>query len=172
MKYYNAMSKRLPDGNLEYTVGYKLNSENELFLLNNDLDTVMMYEEDTEYIVHLGLFMEKLPSKYADEKIRVEGDAFWKGIERKIINFILTDYYNDDENFKMFVKNNNYDVAAIKDEIEKAEDYVIAFCDLYYGLIDYFDNWAVVKTDDKFSEIKKILLRPKEDEHLETIKWE
>ena len=55
--------------------------------------------------------------------------------------------------------------------MEKSEDYVVAFCDSFYGLTDYFDSWAVINTDDK-GDINKIILRPKEDKHIETINWE
>lgn len=171
MKCYEEMAKRLQDGSISFTVNYKLKSESELFLFDNGLDTVVISESDGKYIIRLGLFIEKLPFDYADEKIKSGEEAFWKGVEKNIINYILTDYYNEDDSFKDFVRNNNYDVQAVKEELEKSEDYVVAFCDSFYGLTDYFDSWAVINTDDK-GDINKIILRPKEDKHIETINWE
>lgn len=171
MKCNDAMSKRLPDGSISYTVSYKLKSERELFSLDNGLDTIVLSEEDDKYIVHLGLFIEKLPFDNASEKIKSGEEAFWKEVEKNIINYILTDYYNKDEGFKEFVFKNNYDVQAIREELEKSDEYVTAFCDSFYSLTDYFDSWAVINTDDK-GDINKIILRPKEDKHIETINWE
>ncbi|MBQ9278532.1 MAG: hypothetical protein IJ224_07845 [Lachnospiraceae bacterium] len=172
MKRYNAISKRMPDGSIEYTVKYNLKSENELFFIDDDLDVVVLNEPDDKYIVHLGLFIEKLPFDYADEKIRVDGEAFWEMIEKNIINYILSDYYNEDDGFRKFALSNNFDVYNIRKELEKSDDYVDAFCNSFYKLTDYFDSWAVVKIDNNSGEIKNILLKPKEDKHIETVKWE
>ena len=172
MKCYNAVSKRMTDGSLDFTISYKLESENELFFLDNDLDVLILYEGDKKYIVHLGLFVEKIPYDFVEYKIKVAGNLFWKQIEKIIIDYILTDYYKEDYNFKNYMCENNLDVSFIKKELEKSDDYVDAFCNSFYSLTDYFDSWAVIKTEEDFMTINKILLKPKEDEHIETINWE
>lgn len=172
MSNYNALSKRLQDGSIEYTVSYNLKSENDLFCVDSDMETIVLDEADDRYIVHFGMFIVKIPFKYADERIKENGDEFWKEIEKKIIDYILSDYYNLDENFQKYVSDNNYDIDAIKGKLEAADNYVDAFCNSGFGLTDYFDSWTVIKTDDSYNNIEKIIMKPGKDEHTETIKWE
>ena len=36
---------------------------------------------------------------------------------------------------------------------------------------EYFDDWIVIKSDNTYTDIEKIILRKKENKHMETIQW-
>lgn len=174
MNNYNAISKRMPDGTIDHVITLNLKSENDIFKYDNNSEIVVITEEDgNKYYIHLGLFIVKIPFDYADGKIKDNDFDFWKCIEEKIIDYILNDYYyNNNDGFEDYLKSLNYNIDEIKSRLDGADNSVDAFCNYYYDLVDFFDNWAVIKTDTSFQSIDRIIIKKRSLNHIETIDWE
>lgn len=41
----------------------------------------------------------------------------------------------------------------------------------YRKIYEYFDDWIVIKSDNTYTDIEKIISRKKENKHMETIQW-
>lgn len=167
----NITALRNADGSIDFTVSYTVNSENELFC-RDDIDCIKIKEDGIWYYLHLGLFFIKIPVEYLERNYSVIDDSVWKSIEGYIISFILNDYYGSDESFRAFIKDNNYNISDIKQDTAKADTCVEKFCDKYYDLVEYFDEWVIIIADTSNSRIEGIKLMPRKDKHIETYNWE
>ncbi|MBQ9200335.1 MAG: hypothetical protein IJ141_09180 [Lachnospiraceae bacterium] len=96
---------------------------------------------------------------------------FWESIDRAIITYILKDYYAESEDFRKYMEENSFRRDEIIGIIEDKKDGIKYFCEKYYDVINYFDNWVLIKTDDTNSSINKIVLKKKGDKHIETSNW-
>ncbi len=173
---YNAISERMPDGTVRYTVSCNLKSENDIFWHDRNTDSIIIKENDgISYILHIGLFIIKVPYEFVLKKKVQYGEGIWYEIERNIIDCILNDYYENNESFRSFLEQKNYDIKEIKEKINNTKDSSAdvseLFCHYYYDITEYFDTWAVLKTNDDFSEIRSIILKQKSKEHNETVNW-
>lgn len=173
MNYYNARSERMPDGSINYSISFNLKSENDIFKYDNNSELVVIKEQDGKrYYLHLGLFIVKIPYEYAHDRIKERPSDFWNFVECKILDYILNEYYDNNDDFEEYLKLHNFNINEIKRRLEKSIDFIDEFCNYYYDVVNFFDSWAVIETDQYYENIERILIRKRSKGHIETIKWE
>ena len=178
-KKYKVISERMPDGSINYNVSFNLKSEDDIFWFDREIENVIIKESDgRNYYIHMGLFFIKVPYEYVLKNNDEPDKDIWKKTELAIIKYILHEYYDNNHSFRLFLRQKNYDIKKIRkifksnafdDDID--DDIIESFCHYYYDITDYFDTWALVDTDDTYSEINNIILRKKSDNHVETVNW-
>lgn len=141
------------------------------------IDYGYLYDTDnTWYYVVPGPFRIKVPLIYIYNNLDDRGYEFLelKNIEKTLMSYILGDYCKENEEFATFISE-KYSKSAeeILKDVLGADYYCNYFWEEYKGLFRYFDDWVVVKTNDKMNEITGFILRKKQDdeERIETIDW-
>lgn len=168
----NIKAERGLDGKISYVISRYADSENDIFF-QNDVDLIKIKEVDgIWYYMHLGLFLIKIPIEYIDNVFSIVDDKTWEHLEYEIVKYMLNDYYDSDEGFRTYISDNNYSITDIRQNTDSEDVFSKSFCDMFYDTVEYFDNCAVIKTDASNSKIERILLRPKNEKHVETISWE
>ncbi|MDO4555327.1 MAG: hypothetical protein Q4B70_09310 [Lachnospiraceae bacterium] len=82
---------------------------------------------------------------------------------------ILNDYYFQDKNFQEHIA--KYDIENMKNELSKSEFPVYDLYNKYPLAHRYFDDWVVVKANEKMNQVTEIIMKAGEEMHIETSEW-
>ena len=168
---------------------YLTDNEDKIFRQIHFVDYAYFYDQNWYYI-HPDVFLPKIRLEAVWRYMEQKGGQFENGFNRivlgRIIKEIFGNWYWNDQEFQKLAQGCGFDNAAASkmvadlnkclnpEEDDEDED---AFPDLIYGfarehgrIVSYFDSWVVVETDEDM-EISKILMRKREEKHLETNQW-
>ena len=151
------------------------NTERKIFSKILFIDYGYMYDLDNKwYYIIPDAFRIKIPLRLIDNYLSLNNLEYefdyCRSIKKGLMEYIFTQYILEDNEFYDYVKNKGFDVETVRTEIFAAQNPLQYFFDYYQVLYDYFDDWAVVSTNDD-TEIIGYKVRKKEQVHLETIYW-
>lgn len=163
-------------------------SEREIFSQIAFIDVGYFYDLDNRwYYVSPGPFRIKIPLELVYNSVDPESQSgFPEGelladIDRRVIQKIM-ERYEEDEAFRSYLKDKDYDreafQAAMETVLRKEGQYGFStgcmqrLWEEHRNVFGFFDDWVVICPNEDNTEIRDILMRKKEDKHLETIHWE
>lgn len=149
-------------------------SERQIFDKIPFVDYGYFYDIDNRwYYVNPRIFIIKIPLEYVIDYLikndtRFEFD-YLNNISHNLMQYILEDYYNEDEQFRIFFEE-NFDISAgeLLEELLEEEYPLECLRTKYSDFCKYFDRWIVV---DKCDDTYKFKIRKKQISHIETIEW-
>lgn len=159
--------KTTPDGRPHW-VGL---SERQIFSKIAFIDHGYFYDADhTWYYVVPGPFRIKMPASLVEENLDENSFefSFLNQVEHLLLNEIFSETYTE------HLKSSGYDkeaIRAIREELSCDESPIHRLWHKYKTIFNCFDDWAVIHPDDSGKNVGKIVLRPREDTHVETIFW-
>lgn len=163
-------------------------TEREIFSQLAFVDVGYFYDTDDQwYYVVPGPFRIKIPLMLVYNSVDLESpDGFpeaelMEDIDKQIIRRIMA-YYEEDEEFRAYLKFMNFSRQDFKGDMEgilngewrmrPGESYVHMLWSHHRDVFNYFDDWVLIQANEDNTEIQDILLRKKERTHIETIEWE
>ena len=151
------------------------NTERMIFSKIAFIDYGYFYDLDHKwYYIIPGPFRIKLPLELIENNLddRDYEFKYTHEVEARIARFILNDYKKTDPVFEDLMHMKGYTSETIFAKI--SENGVPSLYDLYCkyrDIYDYFDDWIVVNSNDKHTEISEIVVKKKTAVHIETCKW-
>lgn len=162
-------------------------TEQEIFRRIAFVDYGYFYDTDHRwYYIYPSPFRIKIPLKTVSDYLQRTGKQyefdFLGQINRRTIDEIISDWYENDAAFQLFANSHGFGNREVeqtrkneKDALENEDSHLVAdFCYGFYKdkqwLFDFFDRWAIARPC-KEPEVVDILLRKKEEKHVETIDW-
>ncbi len=88
------------------------------------------------------------------------------------LRYIFNNYKETDLEFARFIEMEGHDYDDIIKTIN--EDDMLSVMELYNNykkIYSYFDNWILIKANEDYTEIADIIVKKKEENHIETYKW-
>ena len=163
-------------------------TEREIFSQIAFVDVGYFYDTDNQwYYVVPGPFRVKIPLELVYSSVDLEGRSGFPeaellaDIDRRIIRRIMA-YYEEDEEFRKYLKFMNFSRKDFMGDMEgilngewwtrPGESYVHILWSHHRDVFNYFDDWVLIQANEDNTEIRGILMRKKEREHIETIEWE
>lgn len=150
------------------------------------MDVGFFYDLDNQwYYVFPGPFRLKIPMHLMVACVDttrygyVERDFLYE-VDRLLMETIRR-RYEEDEDGRTYLAGRGYDrdkftesMGAVLrlEEAQPCQSRADLLRERHPVIYGYFDNWAVVRPNQEWSAIQDILLRKKEDKHLETLYWE
>lgn len=169
---YSFMETHAPNGR-PFWLG---NTERDIFSRIAWIDYGYFYDLDHKwYDIIPGPFRIKLPLELMKNKFAEYGyneSDFQRIIGDKVLKYIFNEYRYSHSDFNDFLENEGYDLEKVIKEIEY--EGTLSMYELYrkfYKIFAYFDDWVLIKADDDCKNITEIIVRKKEDTHLETCNW-
>jgi len=164
----NRWLKTTPDG-MPHWVG---SSEREIFSRIMFIDYGYFYDADhTWYYVKPGPFRIKLPATLVCENL--DGEDFEFSFMNRVSHLILDEIFNG--RWADCLKRSGYDeekAEQARQELSQEEYPLYELFDRHRPIFKCFDDWVVVRSDESGKNVGEILLRPKTEEHIETILWQ
>lgn len=151
------------------------NTERKIFSRIAFIEYGYFYDLDNKwYYIIPGPFRIKMPLELIDRNLEDENSEydFCTRVEDKILRYIFEEYIEKESAFKRFLDERKYDVEDVIKNI--SEDGLLSAMNLYHTyqeIFDYFDDWILIKTNTEASEIMDIVVRAKDDTHIETCYW-
>ncbi len=141
------------------------------------VDYGYFYDSDnTWYYIVPGPFRIKIPLALVGENLDEKGLEF--DFRDRVVMQIMEkvfDLCRHDPMIRESLVGTDYsDEAAIRtmEEEVMADRYPLrAFWEHYRPVFNCFDDWVLIKADESGTKVKEILLKPKEEPHVETIHW-
>ena len=157
-------------------------TEHEIFSKIAFIDFCYFYELDNKwYYIIVGPFSIKIPFVLIQHHLQESGYEFeyCRLVKRKIVEYIFTEYKETNKEFADFLEGNGYgDINFVMDEIMKntndpddMTDPVYELYKRYNFIFEYFDDWVLIIPDESGTEIAQIIMRKKEEVHIETSHW-
>lgn len=152
-------------------------TEQEIFSRIAFIDYGYFYDSDnTWYYVVPGPFRIKIPLLYIHQHLNEGGYEFdeLNRIDRMLAEYILRDYYNSDKQMQAVIsKKYPQGIEEIREDVlQEEENPCHKIWDNFREIYSYFDDWAVVKTDESGKKITGFLLHKDQgEERTETIDW-
>ena len=170
-----------PTGNSYWTA----DSESEIFSRVSFVDEAYFYDTDGHwYYISVWPLHLKIPLELVVGHLSSIGStrAYRQQIEKKAAKRILVDWPNTDPEFADLLEQTMSDSTlrsrAWWDGREKKIEAILEskyplgkIADDWAGLLDYFDNWAIIVPDETYKNAKEILLRRASPDREETICW-
>lgn len=160
-------------------------SEQEIFGKIAFVDVGFFYDLDNRwYYVFPGPFRLKIPMHlmvacvdttrygYVEREFLHEAD--------RLLVETIRRRYEEDEDFRAYLAGNGYDrdkftesmeVVLRQENAQPCQSRADLLRERHPVIYGYFDDWAVVRPNKDWSAIQDVLLRKKEDKHLETLYW-
>lgn len=151
-------------------------TEREIFSKIAFIDYGYFYDLDNKwYYVIPGPFRIKIPFsliKHSLENAEYEFD-YCKFIKKRIVEYIFTEYKACDKCFADFLVQNGYieTNSIINKVMNSVNSPVYELYDKYMKIFGYFDDWVVIVADERGNEIEQIIMKRKEQVHIETNNW-
>ena len=150
-------------------------TEREIFSRIAFVDYGYFYDSDYKwYYIHPGPFRIKIPLELISNNLDCEGYEFnyLQQIQVEIVKSMFRSYRAFDVDFNDFLECNEYDADTIVETITREGTHALYHLyEQYRKIYEYFDDWIVIKSDNTYTDIEKIILRKKENKHMETIQW-
>lgn len=163
-------------------------TEREIFSQLAFVDVGYFYDLDNKwYYVVPGPFRIKIPLELVYNSVDLEGQSGFpeaellEDIDKRIIRRIMA-YYEEDEDFRKYLKSMNFSRKDFKGDMEgilngewrkrPGESYVHMLWSHHRDVFNYFDDWILIRANEDNTEIQDIVLHKKERNHIETIEWE
>lgn len=151
------------------------NTERSIFSQIAFIDYGYFYDLDNRwYYVIPGPFRIKMPLEliwYNLNENDFEFD-FLREVEDKILRYILGDYKKTDPDFAEYLEQEGCQAEEILKNI--TEDGLLSVMEFYHKyrkIYDYFDDWILIKTNEKTTEITDIIVKKNSENHVETCEW-
>ncbi len=64
-----------------------------------------------------------------------------------------------------------FDVSQVLNVLKTSNFPIHKLFKEYREIFDYFDDWIVICADEENSNLSEIIMKVKEEEHIETIEW-
>lgn len=139
------------------------------------IDYGYFYDLDSRwYYIIPGPFRIKMPLVFIGQHLDKEGFEFKYRyeIEDRILRYILTEYHDKTPEFREFLEQEGYCPEEVMQSIKcKGKLSVMKFYEGYQKIFKYFDDWVLIKADETNTEIREILVKKKEENHVETNEW-
>lgn len=139
------------------------------------IDYGYFYDLDNKwYYVVPGPFRIKIPLELVRKNLNKQGYEFEyrRKIEDNILRYIFNEYKSTHSKFDEFIKRGGYDLEKVYKDIEYNGGLsMYKLFDKYHNIFDYFDDWVLIKADDKCENISEIIVRKEEEKHIETCEW-
>jgi len=151
-------------------------TEREIFSQIAFIDYGYFFDSDERwYYIVPGPFRIKIPIMLVYNNLGKDYYEFdfLKKLEKDILKFIFSEYKNEKFDALITLKYETYkkDKQDILDEIINQKYPTEYFWENYKSLFDFFDDWILIKADSKRKNVKKIIVKEKEEKHIETIFW-
>ncbi len=150
-------------------------SESDIFSKIMFVDYGYFYDIDENwYYINPREFNVKIPLELIHENLNEEYFEFdfLDEVKDKILRYIFGEYMESDPEFKQYLENEGYSIPKILDDIKennKLSTYLLY--KKYKPIVDYFDEWIKVDSNEKYSDISKIYVKKKTEKHIETCEW-
>ncbi len=150
-------------------------SERYIFSKIAFVDYGYLYDTDNHwYFVQPGPFRVKMPLELISNNLD-EDDfefEFLHKVEDKILKFMFNEYKDSHPEFEDYLEKGKYSIPEIMENITDDGTLSIYYLfEKYRGVFNYFDDWILIKSNEENTEITEIVIKKKEDKHIETIEW-
>lgn len=161
-------------------------SELEIFSKIVFIDVGFFYDLDKKwYYVKPGPFRIKIPLELMvncvdGRRSSHEVGKFIDGVEEQLCQKIR-DLYDESEDFRSYLEASGYNRKKFMESMDavirmEGADYWLRRPNLLWDhhrkIFDYFDDWVVVVPNEDNTAVQDILMRKKEEKHMETIYWD
>lgn len=149
-------------------------TEREIFSKIAFIDYGYFYDLDNKwYYIIPGPFRIKMPLELIEHCIETAEYEFdyCDKIKHMIVEYIFNEYKNNDPDFANLLKHEYDDVDSIVEGILESDRPIYKIFKEYKTIFEYFDDWILITTDDSGTEVKEIIMRKNEEQHLETYLW-
>ena len=141
------------------------------------IDYGYFYDSDnTWYYVVPGPFRIKIPLRYIATHLDEKGYEF-EGVDyvrKQAMTYFLKEYIPSDKELKMIADSYERPYDEIVKQVLESEYPDHEIVEHYSRLHKAMDDWIVVKTDEEYENITRIIMKKDqgEDNRIETIEWE
>lgn len=140
------------------------------------IDYGYFYDSDnTWYYVDSGPFRIKIPLRYYANHLDERGYEFDERnrVTKQVLEYFLREYVPKDTELSEIIDSYKKPRDEIIKQVTEAEFPDHELYDHYRRLYEAMDDWVVVKTDEKYENITRIIMKRDQGENrLETIDWE
>lgn len=151
------------------------NTEREIFSRIAFVDYGYFYDLDHRwYYIIPGPFRIKVPLNLIEGGLDEDYYEFdyLRKLEDQILRYIFTEYMQKNRDFEYYLEQEGCNPETVMTDIEKDGQLNIwKLYDKYQNIWRYFDDWIVIKTNEDDTEIVGIVVRKREDIHVETCNW-
>lgn len=150
-------------------------TEREIFSKIAFIDFGYFYDLDHKwYYIIPGPFRIKIPFELIEHCLETAEHEFeyCNYIEHLVAKYIFTEYWDSNPEFAELLRQNYDDIDAMVDEILKSSHPIHVIFNEYTKIFRYFDDWVLITSDETGKEVGGIMMRKKEEKHLETFLWE
>lgn len=139
------------------------------------IDYGYFYDLDKKwYYVIPGPFRIKMPLELVGNHLDENGYEmhFREDIADMVLKYIFGEYRDTYSDFNAFIENGKYDMETVYKDIDaygKLSMYKLF--EKHHQIFAYFDDWVLIKTDDAYRDITEIIVKKKEEKHIETCEW-
>ena len=151
------------------------NTEREIFSRIAFVDYGYFYDLDHRwYYIIPGPFRIKVPLNLIEGGLDEDYYEFdyLRKLEDQILRYIFTEYMQKNRDFEYYLEQEGCNPETVMTNIEKDGQLNIwKLYDKYQNIWRYFDDWIVIKTNEDDTEIVGIVVRKREDIHVETCNW-
>lgn len=151
------------------------NTEREIFSRIAFVDYGYFYDLDHRwYYIIPGPFRIKVPLNLIEGGLDEDYYEFdyLRKLEDQILRYIFTEYMQENRDFEYYLEQEGCNPETVMTDIEKDGQLNIwKLYDKYQNIWRYFDDWIVIKTNEDDTKIVGIVVRKREDIHVETCNW-
>lgn len=127
------------------------------------------------YYIFRRPFLIKIPLMHLLGNLDESGDElmYLITVEDKVLKYIFGEYTEKNREFKEYLEEQKCDPAKIleditEDIIEGGNANSFLLWENYRNIFQWFDEWILVKTSEDDEQITDIVVRKKEEKHIET----
>lgn len=139
------------------------------------IDYGYFYDLDSRwYYIMPGPFRIKMPLELIEHQVNEDGYEFdyLAKVGDQILRYILMEYPDKEPDFKFFLEQEGYCLENVIQGItNKGMLSIMELFEKYKKVFEYFDDWILIKANDANTEIKEIVVKKKEENHVETCEW-
>lgn len=150
-------------------------TERQIFSKMAYIDYGYFYDTDLRwYYVIPGPFRIKIPLMhiyYATDEGEEDEFEYLHGVRQEIVRYMLGDYLAEDAAFAALLAEKQIEPSELLAELMEADFPIYQFWDWHKDLFSYFDDWILAVTEDQDRKIARYILKPKAENHVETIEW-
>lgn len=127
------------------------------------------------YSVNPGPFRVKMPLGLVGNHLDERGFeySFFREVEKKILKYMMTEYYEENEEFRQHLAGLSLQPEKIYEDLSVYECPLYDLYDKYPKVFEFFDDWIVVDCDENYQDITAIYLRKQvpDEQRTETCDW-
>lgn len=149
-------------------------TEREIFSKIAFVDYGYFYDLDNQwYYIVPGPFRIKIPFGLIEHCLKNATYEFdyLNHVGHLIVEYIFTEYKNNNPDFDDFLRQEYDDVDTIVDKIIESSNPIFMMFENYKTIFKYFDDWILITADESGNDVGEIVIRKKEEQHLETFLW-